>query len=96
MSADCCMNIAFNIVSTHHRTNPLVIDKKGVSSAERKIEYAAGTTWVFEDFSTVDGELVTTSKGNQSNGCTLDDKDGLDKDDLDDFMEDMEGVVDMK
>ena len=59
-------------------------------------EYAAGTTWVFDDFSTAGGELVITGKGDGE-----DDKSGTKQGgddgaaDIDSFMEDLEGVVDI-
>lgn len=80
------------------RTNPLGTEKKNVVASSEKVEYAAGTTWVFDDFSTADGELRVGFKestaGAVSKGEGVEDP-GDDEKDLDNFMEDMEGIVDI-
>ena len=65
-----------------------------------KSEYVAGTTWVFDDFSTADGELVLNSKTGEGVNTTAgmgtsESRPGTEEDELDSFMEDLEGVVDI-
>lgn len=77
-------------------TNPLATDKKPPEPTLASTEYAAGTTWVFDDFSTAGGELVITGKGDGEgarSGAEQGSDDGAG--DIDSFMEDLEGVVDI-
>ena len=69
---------------------------------EPTIEYAAGTTWVFDDFSTADGELVVQANNTENidgppNVEEQNESKGEDNqsDTLDSFMQALEEVVDM-
>lgn len=79
----------------HLRTNAMASDKKPAEPTKGTVEYAAGTTWVFDDFSTVDGELVVHSKGAEAGAATSASQHATEDDKMDEFMEDLEGVMDI-
>jgi serine/threonine-protein kinase OSR1/STK39 len=77
-------------------TNPLSNDKKAVEPSSGKVDYVAGTTWVFDDFSTADGELVVgggAAEGGAGGGGEGTSE--IAEKELDTFMEDLEGIVDI-